>query len=78
MIAGADITLDGNGASKIGLPGNERDSKTKFFHDIVVQGFYLNNQKLVEAYVRDAPIRTKELIDWGMKYSWDGKRAVVS
>ena len=78
MIAGADITLDGNGASKIGLPGNEEDSKTKFFHDIVVQGYYLNNQKLVEAYVRDAPIRTKELIDWGMKYSWDGKRAVIS
>jgi succinate dehydrogenase/fumarate reductase flavoprotein subunit len=78
MIAGADVTLDGAGAAKIGLPGNEGDSRDKFFHDIVVQGYFLNNQKLVEAYVRDAPARTKELIDWGIKYVWDGKRALIT
>ena len=78
MIAGADITLDGGGAAKIGLPGNEADTKEAFFHDIMVQGYYLNNQKLVEAYVRDAPARTKEVIDWGMRYTWDGKRAVLT
>lgn len=78
MIAGADITLDGGGAAKIGLPGNEADTKEAFFHDIMVQGYYLNNQRLVEAYVRDAPARTKEVIDWGMRYSWDGKRAVLT
>ena len=78
MIAGADVTLDGAGAARIGLPGNEEDSKEKFFHDIVIQGYYLNNQKLVEAYVRDAPVRTKELIDWGIKYVWDGKRALLT
>jgi succinate dehydrogenase/fumarate reductase flavoprotein subunit len=38
----------------------------------------LNNQKLVETYVRDAPARTKEMIDWGMKYIWDGKRAILT
>ena len=78
MLAGADITLDGAGAAKIGLAGNEEDSNEKFLHDIVVQGYYLNNQKLVEAYVRDAPVRTKELIDWGVKYTWDGKRALLT
>ena len=78
MMAGADITLDGGSAAKIGLTGNETDSKEKFFHDIVVQGYYLNNQKLVETYVRDAPARTKEMINWGMKYIWDGKRAILS
>ena len=78
MIAGADITLDGGGAAKIGLQGNEDDTEEAFFHDIMVQGYYLNNQKLVEAYVRDAPARTKEIIDWGMRYSWDGKRAVLT
>jgi len=78
MIAGADVTLDGAGAARIGLPGNEEDSKEKFFHDIVIQGYHLNNQKLVEAYVRDAPVRTKELIDWGIKYVWDGKRALLT
>lgn len=78
MLAGADVTLDGAGAAKIGLAGNEEDSKEKFLHDIIVQGYYLNNQRLVEAYVRDAPIRTKELIDWGVKYTWDGKRALLT
>jgi succinate dehydrogenase/fumarate reductase flavoprotein subunit len=78
MLAGADITLDGAGAAKIGLSGNEGDSEEKFFHDIVVQGYYLNNQRLVEAYVRDASSRTKELIDWGIKYSWDGNRALLT
>jgi len=78
MLAGADITLDGAGAARIGLSGNEEDSKERFLHDIIVQGYYLNNQKLVEAYVRDAPARTKELMDWGVKYSWDGKRAVLT
>jgi len=78
MMAGADITLDGRGAASIGLQGNESDSKEQFFHDILVQGYYLNNQRMVEAYVRDAPARAKEMIDWGMKYYWDGKRAIVT
>jgi succinate dehydrogenase/fumarate reductase flavoprotein subunit len=72
----ADLTLDGGGAAKIGLSGNEEDSKERLFHDITVQGYYLNNQKMVEAYVRDAPIRSKEMIDWGMKHIWDGKREI--
>jgi succinate dehydrogenase/fumarate reductase flavoprotein subunit len=72
----ADLTLDGAGAAKIGLSGNEEDSKERLFHDIIIQGYYLNNQKMVEAYVRDAPIRSKEMIDWGMKYLWDGRREI--
>jgi succinate dehydrogenase/fumarate reductase flavoprotein subunit len=78
MLAGADVTLDGGSAAKIGLPGNEEDSKERFLHDIIVQGYYLNNQKLVESYVRDAGARTRELIDWGVKYVWDGKRALLT
>lgn len=78
MMAGADITLDGAGAASIGLPGNESDSKQKFFHDILIQGYFLNNQRLVEAYVRDAPVRTEEMIEWGMRYHWDGKRAILT
>jgi succinate dehydrogenase/fumarate reductase flavoprotein subunit len=78
MISGADVTLDGASAAIIGLLGNEEDSKERFFRDIVIQGYYLNNQKMVEAYVREAPARTKEIIDWGIKCFWDGKRAVMT
>lgn len=76
MLAGADYTLDGGGAAKIGLEGNEKDSKERLLRDIVIQGYYLNNQRLVDAYVRDAPSRAKELIDWGVKYHWNCEREI--
>ncbi len=77
-LAGADLALDGKSLHELGFPGDPTDSKEKFFRDIVIQGFYLNNQKLVEAYVRDAPARVKELIDWGMKVSASESRAVLT
>lgn len=78
MLAGADIMLDGKSLHELGFPGDPKDSKEKFFRDIVIQGFYLNDQKLVEAYVRDAPARVKELIDWGMTVHASEERAVLT
>ena len=67
-MAGADFTLDGRSMSEIeGLTGDPEDTPEKVFNDIVTQGCYLNNQKLVEQYVRTAPRCLKELIDWGIK-----------
>ena len=63
----ADMTVDGKSAKEIGLPGDDRDSPEQFFKDIVTEGLFLNNQKIVEAYVEGSPIVTKELLDWGMK-----------
>jgi succinate dehydrogenase/fumarate reductase flavoprotein subunit len=78
MLAGADLALDGKSLHDMGFPGNPLDSKERFFRDIVVQGFYMNNQKLVESYVRDAPARVKELIDWGMNVYGSEERAVLA
>ena len=66
-MAGADYTLDGLSLSKLGFPGAPNDTFEKAFNDIITQGFYLNNQKLVEQYLRAAPDRLKELMDWGIK-----------
>lgn len=63
----ADLTIDGLSAAEIGLPGDRRDSPEQFFADIVADGLYLSNQRMVEAYVRENKPATKELIDWGMK-----------
>jgi succinate dehydrogenase/fumarate reductase flavoprotein subunit len=63
----ADMTVDGKSAKEIGLQGDDRDSPEQFFHDIVTEGLFLNNQKIAEAYVEGSPIITKELLDWGMK-----------
>lgn len=44
------------------------DSKKQFFEDMVKGGKYLNNQKLVEAHVEDAPNALMKLYEWGLSY----------
>jgi succinate dehydrogenase/fumarate reductase flavoprotein subunit len=77
-MAGADFTLDGRSLSKLGFPGAPEDTEEKFFNDIVTQGYYLNNQKLVEQYIRQAPDRLKELLDWGIKVLFSEERAIFT
>ena len=77
-MAGADFTLDGASLRELGFYGEPADSKETFFEDIVKQGFYLNNQKLLEQYVRTAPDRLKELIDWGVTIFRSEERAIFT
>jgi succinate dehydrogenase/fumarate reductase flavoprotein subunit len=77
-MAGADFTLDGRGLRELGFFGELRDSQEKFFNDIIHQGYYLNNQKLVEQYVRGALKRLKELIDWGITINLVEERAIFT
>jgi succinate dehydrogenase/fumarate reductase flavoprotein subunit len=77
-MAGADFTLDGRSLSKLGFPGAPDDTEEKFFNDIVTQGYYLNNQRLVEQYIRKAPERLKELLDWGIKVLFSEERAIFT
>jgi succinate dehydrogenase/fumarate reductase flavoprotein subunit len=77
-MAGADFTLDGKSLSELGRPGAPHDTKEKVFNDIVTQGCFLNNQRLVEQYIRQAPARLKELIDWGMDIMLSDERAIFT
>src|SRR5512135_1248691 len=77
-MAGADFTLDGLSLSRMGFPGEPKDTEEKFFNDIVTQGFFLNNQKLMEQYIRSAPARLKELLDWGVKVNFSEERAIFT
>lgn len=78
-MAGADYTLDGKSMSKIeGLTGDPNDSAEKVFNDIVTQGCYLNNQKLVEQYIKRAPQCLKELMDWGLKVKLSDERMIFT
>ena len=77
-MAGADFTLDGRSLSRLGFAGAPEDSEEKVFNDILTQGFFLNNQKLVEQYVRQAPHRLKELLDWGLKIVHSEERAIFT
>jgi succinate dehydrogenase/fumarate reductase flavoprotein subunit len=78
-MAGADYTVDGLNLNKLGFPGEpDKDSPETFFKDIVYQGFFLNNQKLLEQYVATAPQCLRELIDWGMPIRKSEERAVYT
>ncbi len=77
-MAGADFTLDGLSLSRMGFPGEPKDSPETFFSDIVHQGFYLNNQRLLEQYVSSAPARLKELLDWSIKIKRSEQRAIYT
>jgi len=77
-LAGADFTLDGRSLSELGQTGAPGDSEEKVFNDIITQGFFLNNQRLVEQYVRQAPARLKEMIDWGLEIVFSEERAIFT
>jgi len=78
-MAGADFTLDGRSMSQIeGLRGDPNDSPEKVFNDIVTQGSFLNNQKLVEQYIRLAPRCLRELIEWGIQIKLSDERMIFT
>ena len=77
-MAGADFTLDGNSMNKLGREGDTNDSKQKVFNDIVSQGWYLNNQKLVDQYVETAPVLLKDLMDWGIDIKMSDQRMIFT
>ena len=77
-MAGADFTLDGKSLSGLGQPGDPNDGPEKVMNDIVTQGWYLNNQRLVEHYVKSAPACLKELIDWGIQIKASDQRMIFT
>jgi len=67
LLAGADIMLDGRSMLDLGYEGDPTDSPEKWARQIAIEGFYIGDQKLVDAFVREAPARARDLINWGMK-----------
>lgn len=68
LTAEGGMNLDGRHAKALlDLGEGEGDSPEAFFEDTVLSGKFLNDQRLVQTMVDDAPARIKELVDWGMK-----------
>ncbi len=64
----ADVACDGASLARLGISDrNKGDTKEAWFADLVREGFYLNNQKLLELFVETAADRVGELMDWGMQ-----------
>ena len=68
LTADADIDVDSQACIDVlGLPGDPHDSEEAFFEDMIVEGDYTNDQRLVEIHVREAARRVKEIVDWGAR-----------
>jgi len=63
----ADIACDGESLARLGISDkNKADTREARFSDLVHEGFFLNNQKLLELFVNTAADRIGELMDWGL------------
>ncbi|HJO72961.1 MAG TPA: FAD-binding protein [Rhodospirillales bacterium] len=68
LTAGADIDVDSRSLVELfDLPGDVRDTPETFMEDMLVEGEYINDQRLVAIHAEEASARVKDLVDWGLK-----------
>jgi succinate dehydrogenase/fumarate reductase flavoprotein subunit len=68
LTADGEIDIDSNSARRLfGVNGSIEDSPENFSQDMIVEGDYLVDQHLASIHAAEAPIRVKELVDWGAK-----------
>ena len=75
----ADIACDGGSLAEMGITdANKNDTRELWFQDTVHEGFYLNNQELVQVFVDEAAGCIKELMGWGMEVlGTEGERGIA-
>lgn len=70
LTSSADVAVDGRSIRELlGLPGHPQDSMQAYYEDIVAAGKRINRGPLVAALVEEAPVRVRELAEWGLKMS---------
>ena len=69
VMAAADIAVDSRSLSALMGQGNPDDSPETFLEDMVIEGKWLNDQYLARLVTTEVPDRTRELLDWGLKYT---------
>lgn len=68
LTADGEIDVDSHSACEIfGVEGSPDDSPEQFAHDMIKEGDYLADQRLVAIHTEEAPARVKELLDWGAR-----------
>jgi len=78
VLSGADIMADGASLARLGYPNKPDDSPEAWARDILVEGFYINDENLVDAYAGGAGERVRELLEWGMTVRSTEERAVIT
>ncbi len=74
----ADVACDGETLAKLGISDAlEDDTPEKWFDEILKEGFYMNNQELVQLFTKTAGDRVTELVEWGLKIrGMEGEREI--
>lgn len=68
LTADGEIDVDSRSAREIfGVEGSPDDSPEQFARDMIREGDYLADQRLVTIHTEEAPARVKELLDWGAR-----------
>lgn len=78
ILAGADIMADGASLNRLGFPDDPSDSPDDWARDIAIEGFDLNEQQLVQAYVAGAGDEIERLIHWGLTIRKTLPRAILT
>jgi succinate dehydrogenase/fumarate reductase flavoprotein subunit len=66
LTADGEIDVDSKSAKDLfGVKGNPEDSPEQFAKDMIVEGDFLADQRLVGIHAEEAPRRVRELVDWG-------------
>jgi len=78
VLSGADIMADGRSLHRLGYSDRPDDSPEAWARDILVEGFNLNDENLVDMYTRYAGPRVEELLGWGMSVRGTEERALIT
>ena len=78
ILSGADIMADGASLAALGFPDKPDDKLEEWIHDILIEGFFLNDENLVRMYVNGAASRVKELLKWGMQVHGTEERTLIT
>ncbi|MBN1881697.1 MAG: FAD-binding protein [Deltaproteobacteria bacterium] len=65
ILAAAGISLDGPGAIDAGYDGDPSFTREVWYDQIIRDGFYLSDRRIVQRYVEEGPARVLELVRWG-------------
>jgi succinate dehydrogenase / fumarate reductase flavoprotein subunit/fumarate reductase (CoM/CoB) subunit A len=68
LTAGGEISIDSRSARELfGVNGSPDDNPEQFARDMIREGEYLADQRLVAIHTAEAPARVKELVEWGCR-----------
>jgi succinate dehydrogenase/fumarate reductase flavoprotein subunit len=68
LTAGGETSIDSRSARQLfGLDGSLEDSPEQFAQDMIQAGEFLADQRLVAIHTEEAPLRVKDLVDWGAR-----------